>query len=131
MDFFYFKGASEAMRRGKKMSNPEIIEKYGRGYGYVLNRSDEIILVDSKGEPLPPRNFTRTELFTKCWMEVSKDKKASNSLALVELDSIPSCSSCGAEFTDQEAVDELEYVTSSATADHYKCSVCGKDEVSV
>ncbi len=42
-----------------------------------------------------------------------------------------SCSSCGAEFIEQEDLDKLQYSRTTASGDHFYCSICGKEEICV
>lgn len=42
-----------------------------------------------------------------------------------------SCSSCGAEFTGQGDLDKLRYSRTTASGDHYYCSICDEENVCV
>lgn len=55
----------------------------------------------------------------------------SNSLELEELEMIPSCSHCAAEFEVQEEVDKLVYCRSTANADHYYCPYCKSEGIDI
>lgn len=46
-----------------------------------------------------------------------------------DLDYYPSCDSCGAEFSEQEDIDDLIFSRSTASRDLYICSMCGKDSI--
>ena len=39
------------------------------------------------------------------------------------------CSCCGAEFTEREDIDKLEYVRTTASSDHYMCPVCNTEGI--
>ena len=140
MRHFYFRGAVDEVRRrrGCKITNDVVLGEMGDGYGYTFSKGragSRLIFVDKDNEPQPPRNFTKRELFEKCWYisdeEGARDIFDGNSIVLEELSSAPHCSLCGAEFNTQDEVDELVYEYSSATADHYKCPACGEVDVTI
>jgi len=54
-----------------------------------------------------------------------------NSLDIDELEYIPHCDECGAEFIAQADCDELVYSRSTVSSDHYICPDCGTDSVAI
>lgn len=50
---------------------------------------------------------------------------------LIEKGDYPSCGECGAEFTEIEDIEKLEYSRTTSTADHYYCTCCGKEGINI
>ena len=52
-------------------------------------------------------------------------------MIIEDLEYYPECSYCGACFETQEAIDELIYSRTTASADHYYCSQCKREGVDI
>jgi len=48
---------------------------------------------------------------------------------LIKKEGYPSCCECGAEFTDVEDIEKLEYSRTTASSDHYYCAICKKEGI--